>query len=189
MQATGVSRRPWWTRERPDRALVIDGVVFAVVAIAVVLVVALGVWALTPGSWQSLIADEQRTDATALTVISIWANNLLISCLPVLAGVFAHRLVERGRRLWARVVVAVAALGVARSLLVIGLVGGLDPRWLATAAAWWILEVTALGACCAAGWRAFRNAEPASASRQLAHALTFACTVLGVAAVVEVALT
>jgi len=107
----------------------------------------------------------------------------------VLAGVFAHRLVERGRRGWARVVVAVAALGVARSLLVIGLVGGLDPSWLATAAAWWILEVTALGACCAAGWWAFRNAESVSASRQLAHALGFACTVLSVAAVVEVALT
>ena len=189
MQAPGLSRRPWWTRERPDRAFIIDALAFAIVAIAVVLVAALGVWVLAPASLQSLIADEQRTDATALTVILIWANNLLICCLPVLAGVFAHRLVERGRRGWARVVVGVAALGVARSLLVIGLVGGLDPSWLATAAAWWILEVTALGACCAAGWRAFRNTEPVSGSRQLAHALTFACTVLGFAAVVEVALT
>jgi len=167
----------------------VDGAAFALVAITVVLATALGVWALAPASLQSLIADEQRTDATALTVISIWANNLLICCLPVLAGVFAHRLVQRGRRGWARVVVAVAALGVARSLLVIGLVGGLDPSWLATAGAWWILEVTALGVCCGAGWRAFRNAESVSASRQLAHALTFACTVLGCAAVVEVALT
>lgn len=189
MQAPGVSRRPWWTRERPDRALVTDGVAFAAVAIAIVLVVALAVWALAPASWQSLIVDEQRTDATALKVISIWANNLLICCLPVLAGVFAHRLVERGRRGWARLVIAVAAVGVTRSLLVIGLVGGLDRRWLAQAAPWWILEVTALGACCAAGWRAFRYAEPVSASRQLAHALTFACAVLGLAAVVEVALT
>ena len=189
MQAPGLSRRPWWTRERPDRALMIDAAGFAVGAIAIVLVAAVSLWALAPASWQSLIVDEQRTDATALTVISIWANNVLICCLPVLAGVFAHRLVDRGRRGWARLVIAVAALGVTRSLLVIGLVGGLDPSWLANAAAWWILEVGALGACCAAGWRAFRNAEPVSASRQLAHALTFACATLGAAAVVEVALT
>jgi uncharacterized membrane protein YhaH (DUF805 family) len=184
-----LSRRPWWARERPDGALEIHGVAFAAVAIAIVLVVALGVWALAPASWQSWIAEEQRTDETTLTVISIWTNNLLICCLPVLAGVFAHRLVDRGRGGWARLVIAVAAFGVARSLLVIGLVGGLDPRWLGSAAAWWILEVSALGACCAAGWRAFRSAEPVSASRQLAHALTFACAALALAAVVEVALT
>jgi hypothetical protein len=184
-----VSRRPWWLRERPDRALVIDAVVFATVAIALVLVAALVVWALAPTSWQSFITDEQRTDATAPTVISIWANNLLICCLPVLGGVVAHRLVEGGRRGRARLVIAVGALGVARSLLIIGLVGGLDPSWLARAAAWWILEVTALGACCAAGWRAFRSAASVSASRQLAHALAFACAVLGLAAVVEVSLT
>jgi len=184
-----VNRRPWWTRERPDRGLIVDGGAFAIVAIAVVLATALGVWALAPVSWQSLIADEQRTDATALTVISIWTNNLLICCLPVLAGVFAHRLVDRGHRGWARAVIAVAALGTVRSLLVVGLVGGLDPRWLANAAAWWILEVTALGVCCAAGWYAFRTADSDAASRRLAHALTFAGVALVVAAVVEVALT
>jgi hypothetical protein len=184
-----VSRRPWWLRERPDRALVVDAAAFTVVAIAIVLVAALVVSALAPTSWRSLIADEQRTDATALTIISIWANNVLICCLPVLAGVVAHRLVERGRRGLARVVIAVAALGVARSLLVIGLVGGLDPSWLARAAAWWILEVTALAACCAAGWRAYRSAASVSASRQLARALTFACAALGLAAVIEVSLT
>ena len=189
MQAAQVSARPWWTRERPDRALMIDAAGFAVVAMAVVLVAAVSVWALAPASWQSLIVDEQRTNATALTVISIWANNVLICCLPLLGGVFAHRLVGRGRRGWARVVIAIAAVGVTRSLLVIGLVGGLDPQWLAQAAPWWILEVTALGACYAAGWRAFRNVEPVSASRQLAHALTFACATLGAAALVEVALT
>ena len=189
MQAAQVSRRPWWTRERPDRALMIDAAGFAVVAIAIVLVAAVSVWALAPATWQSLIVDEQRTDATPLTVISIWANNVLICCLPLLGGVFAHRLVDRGRRGWARLVIAVAAVGVTRSLLVIGLVGGLDPRWLAQAAPWWILEVTALSACCAAGWRAFRVVEPVAASRQLAHALTFACATLGAAALVEVALT
>lgn len=189
MPAAGLSRRPWWTRERPDRALVSDAVAFAGTAIAIALVAALAVWALAPASWRSLIADQQRTDATAMTVISIWANNLLVCCLPLLAGVFAHRLADSERRGWARVVIAVAALGAARSLLLIGLVGGLDPRWLARAAPWWILEASALGACCGAGWRAFRNSEPVSASRQLAHALTFACAVLGVAAVVEVALT
>ena len=189
MQAAQVSRRPWWTRERPDRALVIDAAGFAVVAIAIVLATAVSVWALAPASWQSLIVDEQRTDATALTVISIWANNVLICCLPLLGGVFAHRLVNRGRRGWARLVIAVAAVGVTRSLLVIGLVGGLDPTWLAQATPWWILEVTAVGACCAAGWRASRGVESVSASRQLAHALSFACAMLGAAAVVEVALT
>ena len=167
----------------------IDAARFVVVAIAIVLATAGSVWALAPASWQSLIVDEQRTDATALTVISIWANNVLICCLPLLAGVFAYRLVDRGRRGWARLVIAVAAVGVTRSLLVIGLVGGLDSRWLAQAAPWWILEVTALGACCAAGWRAFRMVEPLAASRQLAHALTFACATLGAAALVEVVLT
>ena len=189
MQASVVSHRPWWTRERPDRALMIAAAGFVVVAIAVVLVAAASAWVLAPASWQSLIVDAQHTDGTALTVISIWANNVLICYLQLLGGVFVHRLVARGRRGWARLVIAVAAVGVTRSLLVIGLVGGLDPSWLATAAAWWILEVSALGACCAAGWRAFRNDEPMSASRQLAHALTYACTALGLAAVVEVALT
>ena len=189
MQAAGLSRRPWWTRGRPDRALIVEGVAFAIAAIAIVLVAALAVWALAPASWQSLIADEQRTDASALTVISIWANNLLICCLPVLAGVFAHRLVECRRRGWARIVIAVAVAGVLRSLLVIGLVGGLDPSWLTNAAAWWILEVSALGACCAAGWHAFVSNDSAAASRWLAHALTFASTMLALAAVIEVALT
>lgn len=86
MQAAGVSRRPWWTRERPDRALMIDAARFAVLAIAIVLAAAASVWALAPASWQSLIVDEQRTDATAQTVISIWTNNVLICCLPLLAG-------------------------------------------------------------------------------------------------------
>jgi hypothetical protein len=163
--------------------------VTAGVAITIVVAVALTVWALAPASWQSLIAKEQRTDATAVTVVSIWANNLLICCLPVIAGVFAHRLAERGRRGWARVVIAVATLAAGRSLLVIGVVGGLDPRWLAGASVWWIPETAALAACWAAAWHAFRTRDSAAASERLAHAFTFACVLLGVAAVVEVALT
>ena len=189
MQAPGLSRRPWWARERPDRGLVITAAAFAMAAIAIVLAVALGVWALAPASWQSLIVEEQRTDATALTVISIWANNVLICCLPVLAGVFAHRLVDRGRRGWARAVIAVATVGTVRSLLVIGLVGGLDPRWLASAAAWWLPEVAALSACCAAGWLAYRDSDSTAASLRLAHAMTFACAALAVGALIEVAST
>ena len=169
--------------------LIVSGAVTAGVAIMLVVSVALVVWVLAPASWQSLIAKEQRTDATAVTVVSIWANNLLICSLPILAGVFAHRLAERGRRGWARVVIAVATLGAGRSLLVIGLVGGLDPPWLAGASAWWIPETTALAACWAAAWHAFRNADSAAVSQRLAHAFTFACVLLGVAAVVEVALT
>jgi hypothetical protein len=189
VQAAGLSRRPWWARERPDRILVLGGLAFAGVAIAIVLLVAAGVRALAPASWQSLIADEQHTDATVLTLISIWANNLLICCQPLLAGVFAHRLAGFGRHGWARVVIAVAALTVLRSLLIIGVVGGLDLRWLTMASAWWILEVAALGACCAAGWLAFRSADPAAASRRLVHALSFACVTLALAAAVEVAST
>ena len=150
---------------------------------------ALGVWALAPASWQALIVDEQRTDATALTVIAIWTNNLLICCLPVLAGVFAHRLVDRGRRGWARIVIALTAVPTVRSLLVIGLVGGLDPRWLVSAASWWVLEVAALSACCAAGWLAYRDGDATVASLRLAHAMTFACAVLALGAVIEVAST
>ena len=189
MQASGLSRRPWWARARPDRDLRIAAAAFAMTAVVIVLAVAFGVWALAPPSWQSLIVEEQRTDAIALTVVSIWANNVLICCLPLLAGVFAHRLVDRGRRGWARAVIAVATVGTVRSLLVIGLVGGLDPRWLASAAAWWIPEVAALSACCAAGWLAYRDSDSTVASLRLAHAMTFACAALAVSAVVEVAST
>lgn len=189
VQATGLSRRPWWARERPDRELVVTGIAFASGATAVILAVALAVWSLAPPSWQALIEDEQRTAASALTVISIWTNNLLVCSAPVLAGVFAHRLVGRGHPGCARFVIAVATLAVMRSLLIIGLVGGLDPGWLAGAAAWWILEIAALGTCSAAGWHAFRSADSTAVSRHLAHALTLASTLLGVAAVVEVALT
>lgn len=186
MQAPGLSRQ---AAARPARRLTVASAIAPAIAIATVLLAALVVWVLAPGSWQSLIADEQRTDASVLTVISIWANNLLICCLPILAGVFAHRLTKRDRRGWARLVISVAALAVTRSLLVIGLVGGLDPRWLASAAAWWILEVSALGVCCAAGWHAFRSTDSAAVSKRLAHALRFACVVLAVGAVVEVVLT
>ena len=171
------------------RGLVVSGTRASGIAIAIVVAVAGVVWATAPASWQSLIADEQRTDASALTVISIWTNNLLVCCLPLLAGTFAHRLVARHRQRWARLVLAIAALAAARSLVIVGIVGGLDPRWLAGAAAWWIPEATALGVCCAAGWRAFREPDPGVASGQLGQALTFACGLLGVAAVVEVALT
>lgn len=189
MPAAGLIRRPWWAAERVDRDLSRASAVIAAGQITVILSTAAAVWALAPLSWASLITAEQRTDATAPTVISIAVNNLLICCLPLLAGVYAHRLVRRGRRRLARVVVAVAGVGVTRSLLVIGLVGGLDPAWLACAAAWWVLEIAALSVCCAAGWMAFRDTDPAVVSRQLAHALVFAVAVLTVAAVVEVALT
>ena len=189
MPAAGLSRRPWWATERPDRALVRAAAWFAAGAIAVVVAVALLVWALAPASWQSLIVADQRTDATALTVISIWANNLLICCVPVLGGVFAHRLARGGRRGWARVVLATAGLSVVRSLLVVGIVGGLDPAWLVTAVPWWTVEIAALSACCAAGWLALSDADARAASRRLAHALTFATGALALAAAVEVALT
>lgn len=184
-----MSHRPSWTPAHRDHGLIVSAAVTAGVAITIVVSVALAVWALAPASWQSLIATDQRTDATAVTVVSIWANNLLICSLPILAGVFAHRLAERGRRGWARVVIAVATLAAGRSLLVIGLVGGLDPRWLADACAWWIPETAALATCWAAAWHAFRNADSVASSQRLAQAFTFACALLGAAAVVEVALT
>jgi uncharacterized protein YjeT (DUF2065 family) len=184
-----MSRQALRAREYRRGGLVVGGARASGIAIAIVVAVAGVVWACAPASWRSLIADEQRTDATALAVISIWTNNLLICCLPLLAGTFAHRLVARHRQRWARLVLAIAALGAARSLVTVGVVGGLDPRWLAGAAAWWIPEATALGVCCAAAWRAFREPDPGVASGQLGQALTFACGQLGVAAVVEVALT
>ena len=189
MPTATVNRKPSWTPVQRDHGLTASAALTAGVAITTVVAVALAVWALAPTSWQSLIATDQRTDATAVTVVSIWVNNLLICSLPILAGVFAHRLVERGRRGWARVVIAVATLGAGRSLLVIGVVGGLDPRWLAGASVWWIPETTALAACWAAAWHAFRDRDSAAASECLAHAFRFACALLGVAAVVEVALT
>lgn len=189
MPTSAVNRKVLQIPARRRCGLVVSDARASGIAIAIVVAVAGVVWVIAPASWQSLIADEQRTDATALEVISIWTNNLLVCCLPLLAGTFAHRLVARHREGWARVVLVVAALGAARSLLVVGVVGGLDPRWLAGAVAWWIPEVTVLGVCCAAGWQAFRDSDPRVASRRLAHALAFACVVLGVAAVVEVGLT
>lgn len=180
---------PWWATERPDRDLIRTGAICAAVQVAVILTAAAAVWALAPGSWQSLIDDEQHTDAGALAVIAITANNLLICCLPVLAGVYAHRLARHGRTWWAWAVLALAGLIVIRSLLVIGLVGGLDPAWLAGAAAWWLAEIAALAVCCAAGFNAARAADELVASRQLAHAVAFACLLLPCAAIVEVALT
>jgi hypothetical protein len=188
MPAAGLSRRPR-ARERVERGLIPTAAAFSTIAIATVGSVALVVWSAAPQSWHSLIADEQRTSATALTVVSILANNILICCLPLLAGVFAHRLVARGRRGWARAVIAVAAVGVMRSLLIVGLVGGLDPAWLAGAAAWWIPEATALGTCCAAGWQGLRRDDSSAVARHLTHALVFAVVLLCLAAVVEVALT
>lgn len=184
-----MTRQTLSARGHRRSGLVVNDARASGIAIAIVLAVAGVVWAIAPTSWQSLISDEQRTDATALTIISIWTNNLLICCLPLLAGTFAHRLAARHRHRWARVVVAIAALGIARSLVVVGVVGGLDPRWLAGAAAWWMPEATALGVCCAAAWKAFRDPDSHAASLVLAHALAFACGLLGVAAVVEVALT
>ena len=189
MQPACMSRRPWWASERPDHELLRTGATYAAAQVAVVLAVAAAVWALAPASWQSLVEAEQHTADGALTVLSITANNLLICCLPVLAGVYAHRLARRGHTRCARGVVAFAGLIVLRSLLVIGLVGGLDPSWLAGAAAWWIAEVAALAVCCAAGCNAARAADELAASRQLAHAVAFACLVLPCAAVTEVALT
>ncbi len=180
-----MSRRP----RTLERGLVPSAAAFSTTAVVTVGSVALVVWSAAPQSWQSLISHDQRTNATALTVVSIVANNVLVCCLPVLAGVFAHRLVARGRRDWARAVMVVAALGVMRSLLIVGLVGGLDPAWLAGAAAWWIPEATALGTCCAAGWLAFRDDDSDAVARQLTHALAFALVLLCPAAVVEVALT
>ena len=189
MPTPSVTQQTLSARGRRRSGLVVSGARASGIAIAIVLTVAGVVWAIAPASWRSLIADEQRTDATALTVISIWTNNLLVCCLPLLAGTFAHRLVARGREGWARVVLAVAALGIARSLVVVGVVGGLDPRWLAGAAAWWIPEATAIGVCCAATWQAFRDPDSHVASGGLAQALAFACGLLCIAAVVEVALT
>ena len=188
MQPTAM-RRAWWAAEPVDRALVRAGALVAAVQVAVILAVAAAVWALAPASWQSLVADEQRLDGGALTVIAISANNLLICFLPVLAGVYAHRFARRGRTGWARAVLSLAALVVLRSLLVIGLVGGLDPAWLAGAAAWWFAEIAALSVCCAAGLNAARIGDGVLASRRLAHAVAFACLVVPCAAIAEVALT
>lgn len=177
------------TALRPGHELALSGARFSAGAAAVILATAVTVWSFAPGSWQAWIEDEQRTDASALTVISIWTNNVLICSLPLLAGVFAHRLTVRGHQGWARVVVALAAMAVIRSLLVIGLVGGLDPAWLAEASPWWVPEVLALGTCCAAGWQAFGTTDPDTAARDLTHALAFAAAALGAAAGAEVALT
>ena len=189
MQPARVSALPWWATERPDRELVRAATAFVAGQVAVVLAAAAAVSVLAPDAWQSLIVDEQRTDATVLTLVSITANNLLICCLPVLAGVYAHRLAYRGRRWCARILLAFTGLALLRSLLVIGLVGGLDPAWLAGAAVWWLPEIAALSVCCAAAWNAARDGDPITASRQLAHAVAFACIAITAAATVEVALT
>ena len=137
-------------RARMPRELATTAWRWGAVGIGVVLATAAIVWLFAPADWQRLIRSEQHTDATVAQWLGIWVTNFVICCLPLLAGALAHTQQAAGRTRRAAVVLVVADLLVLRSPVIIGVVGGLDPRWLARAAAWWLAEVASLGLCAAA---------------------------------------
>jgi len=157
-------------------------------AVAIVLATALLVWLVAPDSWQRLIRDTQDTDATVAQWLSIWLTNFVICAVPLLAGALAQRdRATRPRR--TRALIAVTALIVLRSLVTIGLVGGLDPSWLLAAAPWWLLEAGCLGTAVGAGRLARDSSDGEQVIAQLTVTAVAIAGALAVAALVEVALT
>jgi hypothetical protein len=109
---------------------------------ATVLAVALAVQLAVPG-WLGDSGVRELPDRPVL-MLDIFFNNLLLALVPLFGGWLAAGHLSAGHRLVASVFLLLPALIVARSLVTVGAVGGGDPRWLANAARWWLLEVGAL---------------------------------------------
>lgn len=124
----------------------------------------------------------------ALLMLDIFFNNLLLALVPLFGGWLAAGYLTAGRRLVAGLFLFLPGLIVARSLVTVGAVGGGDPRWLADAARWWVLEVGALAASARTGLWLARHPQlrdehgPAAMRRALA---VIVCALAG-AATVEV---
>jgi hypothetical protein len=169
-------RPPTWAQ------LAATSTLFAVV----VLVVALAVHLATPG-WLGASGTRELPNRPLL-MLDIFVHNLLLALVPLFGGWLAAGHLSAGRRLAAGPFLALPAVVVARSLATIGAVGGGDPRWLADAARWWLLEVSALAVSARTGlWLArhpqLRDEHGPAAMRR---ALLAIVAVLGVAACVEV---
>jgi hypothetical protein len=124
--------RPSWTQ------LAHTWTIFA----AVVLGVAVAVRLTFPG-WLGDSGERELPDQPLL-MLDIFVNNLLLALVPLFGGWLAAGHLSAGRWIVAHAFLVLAAVVVARSLVTIGAVGGADPRWLADAARWWVLEVGAL---------------------------------------------
>jgi len=156
--------------------------VFAAVVLAVAVAVRLAMPGWLGDSGVSELPDEP------LLALDIFVNNLLIALVPLFGGWLAAGHLSGGRRVAAIPFLLLPAVIVTRSLATIGAVGGGDPRWLAHAARWWILEVGALAISVRTGlWLArhpqLRDEHGPAAVRRALLAIVAA---LGVAACVEV---
>jgi hypothetical protein len=109
---------------------------------AAVIAVAAAVHLAVPG-WLGDSRVRELPDRPLL-MLDIFFNNLLLALVPLFGGWLAAGHLSAGHRLVASVFLLLPALIVARSLVTVGAVGGGDPRWLANAARWWLLEVGAL---------------------------------------------
>ena len=126
-----------------------------------------------------------------LLIATIFLNNLLLAVAPVLGGWLA-----RGRRvmasthprLWRNVLLGIPVALIAKSLLLVGLVGGSDPAWLLDAARWWLLELAALATGLSGGlWLERHPGVSVSEQRRVVGGTLAALTVaLAVAALIEV---
>jgi len=153
--------------------------------VAVVLLVA-GVVRLAAPAW--LGDGERELPDTPLLMLDIFVNNLLLALVPLLGGWLAagHRLA--GRPAVAALFLLLAGLVVARSLVTIGAVGGADPAWLADAARWWLLELSALASAAGTGGWLARNPRlrERHGPEAIRRALVVIVTALAAGAVVEV---
>jgi hypothetical protein len=110
-----------------------------------------------PASWRGL--GERRLPDRASLAVGIFLNNLLIAATPLLGGWLAAGHRARGHRARACAFAAVPITVVARSVALVGLVGGLDPGWLIAASRWWSFELAALAISISAGYWCLRRPE------------------------------
>jgi hypothetical protein len=110
-----------------------------------------------PASWRDLGARQLPNRASL--AVGVFLNNLLIAATPVLGAWLAADHRQRGHRLAASLFAGLPVVVLVRSVGLIGLVGGLDPRWLVDASRWWSLELAALGISACTGWWLLRHPE------------------------------
>jgi hypothetical protein len=184
--------RPRWATRAVARALwhpQTSAPVWLGAMVGLIFVVAIVVVALAPRSWQSWIVADQQTDASVAMIVTVWLHNFALCAVLLLVGAGAHASRRNGHVRGTRALLVVATVLQVRHAAAIGLVGGLDPRWLLQASAWWVLEFAALAIAAAAMWRAWDNADSAAAARILSHAVLVAGVILVCASVVEIAAT
>lgn len=143
-------------------------------------------WLMAPASLRE-IPDRSLPDDLGV-IVSILVNNLLIATIPMFGGLIAARHLAAGRRPWAWLALAPAAIIVAKAVAVVGIVGGLDPDWLVRAIRWWAFEIAAIAVSAHSGlWLARHPRASARLTEQVVRrALLASLPAVAIAAVVEV---